>query len=120
MMKKLFEGIKTDARFVRDHELQPGWYKILKIFLLLGLIIGYYLIFGLVKTLAFFGCFFGLSLVVHMVYRINTKTYTQSWLDFRVEEIEGKLVYQRIGIYYYLAVILNGLISFLISQFLIG
>jgi hypothetical protein len=119
-VRKLFEGITSDVRFIRDHELQPGWYKILKFFLLLGMMIGYYLIFGPAKTLVFFGCFFGLSLVVHMTYRTKTNKYTQSWLDFRVEEIEGQRVYQRIGIYYYLAVTINGLISLLISQLLIG
>ncbi len=115
-MKKLIEGIRTDARFIRDHELQPGWYKILKVFLLLGLIVGYYLIFGLAKTLVFLGCFFSLSLIVHMIYRINTKKFTQSWLDFVVREEDGQLRYERIGLYYYLAIFLNLILSFFLSQ----
>ena len=55
-----------------------------------------------------------------MAYRINTKRYTQSWLDLKVEEIDGKLVYQRIGIYYYLAVIFSLVIAFLTSLLLTG
>ena len=112
--------ILYDAKFIKGHTLQPGWYKILKIFLLLGLIGGYYLIFGGIRTLVLFGCFFGLSLVVHMVYRIKTNKFTQSWLDFRISDNNGQLEYQRIGIYYYLAVAINGVISLLISQLLVS
>ncbi len=36
----------ADARFIRDHELQPGWYKILKVVLLLGSIGVVYFAFG--------------------------------------------------------------------------
>jgi hypothetical protein len=119
-MKKIFNEILYDAKFIKGHTLQPQWYKILKVFLLLGLIAGYYLIFGGIRTLAFFGCFFGLSLVVHMVYRIKTNKFTQSWLDFRVSDNNGQLEYQRIGAYYYLAVAINGVISLLISQLLVS
>ena len=119
-MKKILNEILYDAKFIKGHTLQPGWYKILKVFLLIGLIVGYYLIFGGIKTLVFFGCFFGLSLVVHMVYRIKTKKFTQSWLDFRVGDNNGQLEYQRIGVYYYLAVAINGVISLLISQLLVS
>ena len=119
-MAKFLKEIKFDAEFIKDHELQPQWYKILKIFLLLGLMVGSVLIFGWKNPLVFFLCFFSLSLAVHIIYRIKTKKYTQNWLDFQVEEIDGQRVYQRIGIYYYLAVTINGLISLLISQLLIG
>jgi hypothetical protein len=115
-MKKIIEGIISDAKFIRDHELQPRWYKVFKVFLLLGGILAYYLIYGGRKSLVFFGCFFGLGLLIHLVYRAKTNVYTQSWLDFRVEEIEGKLKYQRIGIYYYLAVLTSLILSFLVSQ----
>ena len=112
--------ILYDAKFIKGHTLQPQWYRILKVFLLLGLIGGYYLIFGGIRTLVFFGCFFGLSLVVHMVYRIKTNKFTQSWLDFRVSDNSGQLEYQRIGVYYYLVVATNGVISLLISQLLVS
>ena len=119
-MKKFINEILYDAKFIKGHTLQPQWYKILEVFLLLGLIVGYYLIFGGIRTLVFFGCFFGLSLVVHMVYRIKTNKFTQSWLDFRISDNNGQLEYQRIGIYYYLAVAINGVISLLISQLLVS
>jgi hypothetical protein len=119
-MKKFMNEILYDAKFIKGHTLQPQWYKILKVFLLLGLIGCYYLIFGGIRTLVFFGCFFGLSLVVHMVYRIKTNKFTQSWLDFRISDNNGQLKYQRIGIYYYLAVAINGVISLLISQLLVS
>jgi hypothetical protein len=119
-MSKLMKEIKYDAEFVRDHELQPGWYKVFKVFLILGLIAGYFLLFGGIKTLVFFGCFFGLSLVVHMIYRIKTKKYSQTWLDFIVEEDDGVAKPKRIGAYYYSAVVINLLISFLISQLLVN
>jgi hypothetical protein len=116
-MRKFIQEFLYDARFIKDHELQPAWYKIFKVFLLLGLMIGFTVIFGWSKTLIFFLCFFSLSLVVHLIYRHNTKKFTQSWLDFVVEEVDGQSIPNRIGIYYYLAVIINGIISFLVSQF---
>jgi hypothetical protein len=119
-MKKILNEILYDAKFIKGHTLQPQWYKILKVFLLLGLIVGYYLIFGGIRTLVFFGCFFGLSLVVHMAYRIKTKKFTQSWLDFKISDNNGQLKFQRIGIYYYMAVAINGVISLLISQLLVS
>ena len=55
-----------------------------------------------------------------MVYRMKTNKFTQSWLDFRVSENNGQLEYQRIGIYYYLAEAINGVISLLISQLIVS
>jgi len=118
-MRKLWNGIISDLRYIRDHELQPRWYKIFKVFLLLGGMITFFLVFGSRRTLVFFGCFFGLGLVMHMVYRINTKQFTQSWLDFIVEDVDGELKTKPIGIYYYLAVIIIMILSFLASYFLV-
>ena len=118
-MRKIIQEIINDAKFIKDHELQPGWYKILKVFLIAGLIVGHFLLYGLVKTLVFFSCFFTLSLVVHIIYRINTHKFTQSWLDFIVELEDGISKPKRIGIYYYLAVVINGIISFVVSQLLV-
>lgn len=117
-MKNLLEEVKSDASFIRGHTLQSRWYKILKIFLVSGFLAGYFFLFGSTRTLIFCVFFFSMSLIVHMVYRVNTKKFTQSWLDFKVTEKDGQLEYQRIGIYYYLAVIFNGIISFLASQLL--
>ena len=114
-MEKLLKEIKHDAKFIKGHQLQPQWYKILKVFLLPGFIIVSYLVFGPLKMLVFFGCFFSLSLLVHMVYRINTKKFSQSWLDFEIVEEDGISQPRRIGKYYYLAVLTNALISFAIS-----
>jgi len=119
-MKDLLEEIKYDAKFIKGHTLQPRWYKVLKVFLIIGFVAGYALIFGGVRTLIFCGVFFGLSLVLHLAYRINTKKYTISWLDFKVQEVDGQLEYQRIGIYYYLIVAVNGIIAFALSQLLGG
>jgi hypothetical protein len=57
--------------------------------------------------------------VVHIIYRINTHKFTQSWLDFIVELEDGISKPKRIGIYYYLAVVINGAISFVVSQLLV-
>jgi hypothetical protein len=119
-MKKILSEIKYDAEFIRGHTLQPHWYKVLKVFLLVGLLGGYYFLFGGWKTLIFCGVFFGLSTVLHMVYRIKTQKYTRSWLDFIVhEDTHGELSYERIGIYYYLVVSLNFVLAVILSLVLL-
>jgi hypothetical protein len=118
-MREFLKEIKYDAGFIRDHELQPRWYKILKVFLLIGLLGGYYLFFGAGSTLIFCIVFFGLSLLLHMIYRVRTEKYTRSWLDFKVELVDGELRYQRIGVYYYLAVLHNLALAVILSQTLI-
>ena len=52
-MNNLFDEIKYDLSFIQAHTLQPGWYKILKVFLLLGFLGGYYFLFELAKTVIF-------------------------------------------------------------------
>ena len=103
-MKQIFNEIKFDANFIKDHTLQPKWYKVLKVFLLLGALTGYYFVFGGKKLLIFCLVFFTCALAIHISYRAMTKRYTRSWLDFKVVEKEGELEYQRIGIFYYLMV----------------
>jgi len=118
-MRKIISEIKYDAEFIRGHTLQPGWYKILKVFLLAGLLGGYFFLFGGWKTLIFCGVFFGLSIGLHLIYRSKTRKYTQSWLDFVVVEGEqGDRSYQRIGVYYYLAVCANLIAAVILSQIL--
>jgi hypothetical protein len=119
-MKKFFDELRYDAEFIRGHTLQPQWYKILKVFILAGFLSGFFFLFGLKRLLIFCVIFFGLAFAIHLAYRINTKRYTRSWLDFKVEKIDGKLVYERIGVYYYLAVSISLVIAFLVSLLLEG
>lgn len=98
MIKK---AIQTDIHFISKHTLQPKWWKIAKVFLLIAILVALSFIFGAVKTAIWLGIVILLSLIVHFTYRIKTQTYTKSWMDFRVKEIEGKLVYERIGLLYY-------------------
>ncbi|MCJ7715130.1 MAG: hypothetical protein MUO54_01240 [Anaerolineales bacterium] len=115
-MSKIFKEIKDDASFIRSHSLQPQWYKILKVFLILGFLGAHLFFFGSRKTLIFSGLFFTLSLVVHMLYRIKTEKFTMSWLDFVVTEKNGELEYERIGIYYYSLVFFNIVLSLLVAH----
>jgi Ca2+-dependent lipid-binding protein len=111
-MSKLLDELKYDLDFIGSHTLQPGWYKILKVFILLGVIAAYWILFGFIRTIVFLSIFLFLSLAVHFLYRIKTKKYTQSWLDFVV--VEGKT--RRIGRYYYAMIIINMILAVLISQ----
>ena len=117
-MAKLLSEIRDDAQFVKGHTLQPRWFKALKIFILLGFLAGYTLLFDWRKTLIFVVCFLLLMLLVHMIYRIKTHRFTQSWLDFVVFEQDGQRKYQRIGKYYYSAIAVNAVLSVLVSQVL--
>lgn len=105
-----------DIEFVRGHQLQPGWYKIAKIFILLGVVTAYVLVFGWRKAAVFFVTFLFLMLIVHLVYRSKTRKYTKSWLDFVVVEENGVRVPRRIGGYYYASILVNALLAFLASQ----
>lgn len=115
-MAKLLDEIKHDLSFIRSHTLQPGWYKVLKVFILLGIMVGYVFLFGWLKTLLFFAVFFSWTLVVHLVYRGKTRRWTRSWLDFVVVEENGEIKAERIGVFYYSAIVLNAILAFLISQ----
>jgi hypothetical protein len=59
-----------------------------------------------------------LCLIIHFTYRIKTKKYTQSWLDFVVGE-NTEVEPTRIGKFYYPAIIISAILSFVISQVLI-
>jgi hypothetical protein len=118
-MSKVINEIKHDLNFIRTHSLQPQWYKVFKVFMILASIIGYYFVFGVLKTITFFTLFFILSFIVHMVYRVKTNSFTRSWLDFVVVEEENQIRAESIGRYYYIAIILNIVISLLVSQVLI-
>jgi hypothetical protein len=115
MMKLLNEFI-YDFKFIKSHTLQPTWYKVFKIVLVFAVILGYYLIFGSIKTIIFALAFFILSLSVHMTYRVKTEKFTKTWLDFVVLEEGDHRSAESIGKFYYLAIILNVIISFVLSQ----
>ena len=117
-MEKILNEIKYDLEFLRSHTLQPKWFKILKVFILLGVFIGYYSLFGLPATILFIATFVILMLVVHFTYRKKTNKYTTSWLDFVVIEEGKEMKPKRIGKYYYPAIAVNTVISVIVSQVL--
>jgi hypothetical protein len=117
-MKKLIDEIKYDLNFLKSHSLQPKWYKILKIFILLGLLLVSYFYFGFSKSIIVFAIFIFLSTLVHLVYRNKTKKWTQRWLDFIVLEENDPFITKRIGKYYYSAVLFNGILSVIIGVLL--
>ncbi len=115
-MGGLLDEVKVDLKFMGSHTLQPKWYKVLKVFLLAGVVVGYGLLFGLTKTVIFLAVFCLLSLTVHMLYRVKTDTWKRSWLDFIVVEENGGPRPAKIGAYYYSAVVLDALIAVVVSQ----
>jgi hypothetical protein len=117
-MANLIDEIKYDLSFLKSHSLQPKWYKILKVFILLGFLMGYYFLFEMKATILYFVAFIFLSIVVHLTYRIKTNKWTTSWLDFVIIEENNELSTKRIGKFYYSAVVFNALLSFIISQVL--
>jgi cell division protein FtsW (lipid II flippase) len=116
MMSKLLEAIKHDVSFVKSHSLQPQWFKALKVFIILGFLAGYMHWFGARRTTVFFLVFLCLSLVVHLLYRTKTANWTRTWLDFVVVEEHGLATPKRIGRFYYAAIVLNTILSVVISQ----
>jgi uncharacterized membrane protein YfcA len=118
-MARLMDEIEYDLNFLKSHTLQPKWFKILKVFILLGVLVGYGLLFGFLKTLLFCVVFVFLCIIIHLVYRAKTNKYTQSWLDFVVDEENNEIKTKRIGKFYYSAILVNAILSFVISQVLI-
>jgi hypothetical protein len=115
-MDTLLREARLDLHLIRTHTLQPEWYKRLKVFLLLGFLLGYARAFGRRRMLVFLAVFFSLSAVVHLVYRRQTHTWQQSWLDFTPAALSRPSQPQRIGPYYYLAVAANAILAVLVSQ----
>ena len=113
---KLLKEINDDLSFIKSHTLQPQWYKVLKIFIILGVLAGYYYLFGAIITVIFFVVFMFLMLLVHLIYRLKTNKFQQSWLDFVVVESDDGIKAKSIGKFYYSAVVLNTLLSVMISQ----
>ena len=117
-MRHLLEEIKYDLHFLRSHRLQPQWFKIFKVFILIGFSVGYYFLFGWRATVLLLVTFISLMLGVHFIYRIKTNKFTTNWLDFIVRGDRGEQRTRRIGRYYYSAILLNAIISFIVSQML--
>jgi uncharacterized membrane protein YjjP (DUF1212 family) len=115
-MSNLFQEITDDIDFIKSHTLQPQWFKIFKVFLLVGTLAGYYFLFGLIKSLVFFVIFLLLMLIVHLIYRKQTNKFQKNWLDFVIEGTANSPKSRSIGKYYYASVIFNALIALLISQ----
>ena len=119
-MKNLLGEIKYDINFLQSHTMQPQWYKVLKVFILLGFVAGYYVLFGFWKTVIFVFVFMLLMLLIHFIYRIKTNKFQQNWLDFVVEETAEGVKAQSIGKFYYASIIINTLLSIIVSQIIPG
>jgi hypothetical protein len=119
-MKELLDNLAYDVNFVKGHQLQPAWFKVLKIFILLAVIVGFVLLFGWRRAAFFTAIFVLLMLIVHLVYRANTRKFTRNWLDFVVVEDLEKNRKPGIGAAYYASILLNALIAFLLSGALAG
>ena len=112
------DELKLDLNFMKSHTLQPEWYKAFKVFILLGFLVGYYFLFGWKKTMFFLVVFGLLSALVHLIYRAKTRKWKQSWLDFVVIREGDTIRTERIGKYYYSAIIINTILSMVIIQLL--
>lgn len=117
-MSKLQDELKYDLNFIKSHSLQPKWFKILKVFIIVGFSVGYYYLFGIMKTIIFCAIFIFLSFFVHLIYRTKTNKWKQSWLDFIVIEENNEKKAKSIGKFYYSAIVLNTILSLFISQML--
>lgn len=117
-MGNLIDEIRHDLTFLRSHTLQPTWWKILKIPVLLCTVAGYYLLFGLTATVVFYAVFLSLMFAVHLLYRSKTNKYTTSWLDFTVARDGQGPEPKRIGMVYYTTIAVNAILSFIVSQLL--
>ncbi len=118
-MVKLLDELKYDLNFIKSHSLQPKWYKILKVSIIVGFLAGYYYLFGISKTVIFFVIFIFLSFLVHLLYRAKTNKWKRSWLDFVVVEENNEIKAKSIGKFYYSSIVLNTILSLVISQMLI-
>jgi hypothetical protein len=98
--------INKDIEFLKKHTLQPTWWKKVKVFLLIASLIVIYSIFGFIKAIIWISLIMVCAAILHFTYRIKTDTYTKSWMDFKVKEIDGKQTYERIGLFYYSLVML--------------
>jgi hypothetical protein len=103
---KIGDNLKEDIEFLKGHTLQPEWWKAAKIFLLLACLLSIYFTLGIVKAIIWIAIVIVSATMVHFTYRIKTRFYTRSWMDFKTKEIDGIRTYGRIGFLYYSLVLL--------------
>ncbi len=94
----LKDEIKTDVEFLKRHDLQPRWWKMIKVFVLAGIVAVMVIIFDWMAALVWFGVVLVCMGGVHFMYRIKTKKYTVAWADFRVDLKDKK---RKFGLLYY-------------------
>jgi hypothetical protein len=109
------KDLKKDIEFIKGHRLQPAWFKIMKIFVLAGIITVYVLLLGPLKTIVWLIVFLGLAAIVHFSYRAGTRVFTRSWLDFQVVEKKTGREFKRIGPYYYIFVLTSFAIATVVA-----
>ena len=114
-MKRFLSELSYDLKFIKGHRLQPAWYKVLKVFILLGVIAAIAGFLGWRRALVFTAVFFCLSLVVHMTYRVKTETFTRNWADFIVVADAARNVRPGIGALYYSWSLVNAILAFAVS-----
>ena len=107
----IINEFKKDISFIIHHKLQPKWFKLFKILLLLSVITFYFFFFGLLKTCIWLSTFVFSALVIHFLYRFKTQSYSKSWMDFQVKKTETGSEYKRIGLLYYSLVFISFIIS---------
>jgi hypothetical protein len=85
---------------------------------LTGFLVGYDLLFGVNKMLVFLGLFLIFAAALHIVYRVKTKKFTQTWMDFVVIHEGGETRMKHIGIFYYSCILLFAIVAGVVSQIL--
>lgn len=94
----LGDGIKTDLDFLKRHDLQPGWWKLGKVVVLVGIIVALVLTRGWRAALIWVATMLLCMGTVHFIYRAKTRKYTVAWADFRVDPNDKR---RRFGTLYY-------------------
>jgi ABC-type phosphate transport system permease subunit len=114
-LKNLLNELVYDANFIKGHKLQPAWFKMVKVIILVAGLTGFALLFGWRRAAVFAAVFVLLMLIVHLIYRAGTRKFTRNWLDFIILEDKQKNRRPGIGAAYYTSILLNALIAFLLS-----
>jgi hypothetical protein len=93
--------------------------KIIKVFILAGLLEGNSFISGPPKTLLFLTAFLILCALIHLTYPSKTCKWAQTWLGFIVGKEDNSTKFKRIVIYYYSTILVSAIISLVICQVVI-
>jgi hypothetical protein len=113
----LKDEIKTDVEFLKKHDLQPKWWKIIKVFVLAGIVAALVVVFDWMAALLWFGTVLVCMGGVHFMYRIKTKKYTAAWADFRVDPKDKK---RKFGLLYYPLVAGSFALAFVVMMLVRG